>query len=161
WRARVRVTPQDGRAACAGTAAASATAAAAVEQMSVVVAMRPPSEGVQTAPSRAAHVRLTTARNRPAKALQPAQMPEFTILGPPAVLAENGEPLVLGGQKQRAVLAVLLLRSPEVVSTEFLIDAVWGEQPPRTATTSLQNAISALRKLIGQELLLTRTPGYV
>jgi DNA-binding SARP family transcriptional activator len=88
-------------------------------------------------------------------------VPEFRILGPVEVVAEDGEPLQLGGQKQRAVLATLLLRANEVVSTDFLVDALWGEQPPRTATTSLQNAISALRKVLGPELLLTRGRGYV
>jgi DNA-binding SARP family transcriptional activator len=87
-------------------------------------------------------------------------VPEFRLLGPLEVLAENGEPLVLGGAKQRAVLALLLLRANHVVSTELLVDALWGEQPPRTATTSLQNSISALRKLLGPELLVTQPPGY-
>jgi DNA-binding SARP family transcriptional activator len=87
-------------------------------------------------------------------------MPEFRILGPIEVLAGNGEPLRLEGQKQRAVLAVLLLHANHVVSTEFLVDALWGESPPRTATTSLQNSISALRKLLGPDVLLTRPPGY-
>jgi DNA-binding SARP family transcriptional activator len=87
-------------------------------------------------------------------------VPEFRILGPLQVVADDGEPLVLGGQKQRAVLAVLLLQANHVVSTEFLIDALWGEQPPRTATTSLHNAISALRKVLGAELLVTQHPGY-
>jgi DNA-binding SARP family transcriptional activator len=85
---------------------------------------------------------------------------EFRILGPLEVLAEDGEPLALGGQKQRAVLALLVLRANEVVSTEFLVTALWGERPPRTATTSLQNSISALRKLLGPGLLLTQPPGY-
>jgi DNA-binding SARP family transcriptional activator len=58
------------------------------------------------------------------------------------------------------VLAVLLLHANHVVSTEFLVDALWGENPPRTATTSLQNSISALRKLLGPDVLLTRPPGY-
>ena len=87
-------------------------------------------------------------------------MPEFRILGPLEVLAADGEPLALGGQKQRGVLALMLLRPNQVVSTEFLVDALWGEQPPRTATTSLQNSISALRKLLGPEVLETRAPGY-
>jgi DNA-binding SARP family transcriptional activator len=86
---------------------------------------------------------------------------QFRILGPLEVLAGDDEPLPLGGQKQRALLAVLLLRAREVVSTEFLVDALWGEQPPRTATASLQNSISALRKLLGADLLRTRPPGYV
>ncbi|HEX6701187.1 MAG TPA: BTAD domain-containing putative transcriptional regulator [Gaiellaceae bacterium] len=88
-------------------------------------------------------------------------MKQFRILGPLEVLADDDEPLPLGGQKQRAVLAVLLLRAREVVSTEFLVDALWGEQPPKTATASLQNSISALRKLLGGDLLRTRPPGYV
>jgi DNA-binding SARP family transcriptional activator len=87
-------------------------------------------------------------------------VPEFRILGPLEVLADDGRPLALGGQRQRAVLAVLMLNAGHVVSTDFLIDAVWGEEPPRTATTSLQNAISALRRLIGPDVLLTQAPGY-
>jgi DNA-binding SARP family transcriptional activator len=84
---------------------------------------------------------------------------EFRMLGTLEVLAPDGEQLVLGGQKQRAVLALLLLRANHVVSTGFLIDALWGEHPPRTATTSLQNSISALRKLLGPDVLETRPPG--
>jgi DNA-binding SARP family transcriptional activator len=87
-------------------------------------------------------------------------VPEFRILGPLEVAAADGEPLVLGGQKQRALLAVLLLHANEVVSTDFLVDALWGDHPPRTAITSLQNSISALRKLLGADLLVTRAPGY-
>jgi DNA-binding SARP family transcriptional activator len=87
-------------------------------------------------------------------------VPEFRILGPLEVVADDGAQIALGGQRQRAVLAVLLLNANHVVSTEFLIDALWGEQPPRTATTSLQNAISALRRLIDPRLLLTQPPGY-
>lgn len=86
-------------------------------------------------------------------------MLEFGILGP-LEAAVDGVRLPLGGQKQRALLAVLLLRANEVVSTDFLVDALWGEHPPRTATTSLQNSVSALRKLIGADLLVTQPPGY-
>jgi DNA-binding SARP family transcriptional activator len=88
-------------------------------------------------------------------------MPRFLILGPLEVLADDGTSIPLGGAKQRAVLAVLLLRANEVVSTDFLIDALWGNAVPRTASTSLQNSISALRKLLGPELLLTRPSGYM
>jgi DNA-binding SARP family transcriptional activator len=86
-------------------------------------------------------------------------MPEFRILGPLEVSDETG-PLLLGGLKQRAVLALLLLDAGRVVSVDRLIDALWGEQPPRTAATSLQNFISALRKLLGPEVLETKPPGY-
>jgi DNA-binding SARP family transcriptional activator len=84
---------------------------------------------------------------------------EFLILGP-LEATEDGRGLPLGGQKQRAALALLLLHAGEVVSTDRLIDALWGEQPPRTAMTSLQNFISQLRKLLGPQTLVTRAPGY-
>jgi DNA-binding SARP family transcriptional activator len=84
----------------------------------------------------------------------------YRLLGPLEVLAADGEPLVLGGQKQRGVLALLLLRANHVVSTDSLIAALWGESPPRTAATSLQNVVSALRKLLGADALETRPPGY-
>ena len=85
---------------------------------------------------------------------------EFRVLGPLEVVADDGEPLPLGGQRQRAVLALLLLRANRVVSTDSLIDALWGDNPPRAATTSLHNAISGLRKLVGADVLVTRPPGY-
>src|SRR4051794_32896684 len=55
---------------------------------------------------------------------------------------------------------MLLLEPGRIVSIDRLIDALWGEQPPRTATTSLQNFISQLRKTLGSEVLETRAPGY-
>jgi DNA-binding SARP family transcriptional activator len=86
-------------------------------------------------------------------------MVDFRILGPLEVSDETG-PLLLGGQKQRAVLALLLLEPGRVVSVDRLIDALWSEHPPRTATTSLQNFISQLRKTLGAEVLETKPPGY-
>ena len=84
----------------------------------------------------------------------------FRLLGSLEVERE-GQPVEVSGQKQRAVLAILLLRAGEVVSTERLIAEVWGESPPPTAATALQNAISQLRKALGAEAVVTRTPGYV
>jgi DNA-binding SARP family transcriptional activator len=86
-------------------------------------------------------------------------MPDFRILGPLEVMDETG-PLLLGGQKQRSVLALLLLEAPRPVSTDRLLYALWGEQPPRTALTSLQNFISQLRKTVGADVLITKPPGY-
>ena len=86
-------------------------------------------------------------------------MLEFRILGPLEVL-DGEEVLHLGGQKHRALLALLLLDPNRVVSTDRIVDALWGEQPPRTAATSLQNFVSQLRKLLGSETLLTKPPGY-
>ena len=87
-------------------------------------------------------------------------MLHFSILGPIEVHGDGGE-IKLGGQQQRSLLALLLLNRNRVVATEILIDKLWGERPPRTATTSLQNGISQLRRLLGAEILETRSPGYV
>ena len=67
---------------------------------------------------------------------------------------------LLGGRKQRSVLALLLLEAPRPVPTDRLIDVLWGEQPPRTAATSLQNFVSQLRKTLGSDVLVTKAPGY-
>jgi DNA-binding SARP family transcriptional activator len=87
-------------------------------------------------------------------------MIDFRILGPLEVETEDGL-LALGGQKQRALLGLLLMRVGEVIATDRLVDQLWGEQPPRTATTSLQNHVSQLRKLLGADVIVTRPPGYV
>jgi DNA-binding SARP family transcriptional activator len=85
---------------------------------------------------------------------------EFRILGPLEVL-EEGRPVALGGAKQRALLAVLLLYANEVVSRDRLIDELWGGEPPDTAHTALQVHVSQLRKLLGRDTIVTQTPGYL
>jgi DNA-binding SARP family transcriptional activator len=84
---------------------------------------------------------------------------EFRLLGPLEALSE-GLPLPIGGQKQRGVLALLLLHANEVVSTDRLIDEVWGARPPKSVEASLQNCISHLRDIVGHELIERRPPGY-
>jgi DNA-binding SARP family transcriptional activator len=69
---------------------------------------------------------------------------EFRILGPLQVLDEGRE-LSLGGAKQRALLALLLLDPNRVVSRDRLIDELWGALPPATAPTALQVYVSQLR----------------
>jgi DNA-binding SARP family transcriptional activator len=88
-------------------------------------------------------------------------MPDFRVLGPLEVDADDGTTIAVGGARQRAVLALLLLRAGEVVSTDFLTRSIWGEAAPKHATASLQNSISSLRRSLGTELLVTRPPGYV
>jgi DNA-binding SARP family transcriptional activator/tetratricopeptide (TPR) repeat protein len=85
---------------------------------------------------------------------------EFRLLGPLEVLSE-GESLPIGGSKQRGVLALLLLAPNEVISTDRLIDEVWGPRPPKSVEASLQNCISNLRAVVGRELIETRPPGYL
>jgi DNA-binding SARP family transcriptional activator len=93
---------------------------------------------------------------------------EFRILGPLEVL-EAGRSIPLGGPRQRAVLAVLLLHANEVVSSERLIDELWAEEPPKTAEATLRVYISHLRKALEsggtaagkRQVLESRAPGYL
>jgi DNA-binding SARP family transcriptional activator len=85
---------------------------------------------------------------------------QFRLLGPLEV-AEQNRGAVLGGVKQRSLLAVLLLRANEVVATDRLIAELWGESPPATASKSIQTYVSRLRRELGPERLSTRAPGYV
>ena len=68
--------------------------------------------------------------------------------------------VALGGPKQRALLALLLLRANEVVSRGRLIDALWGERAPASAERSLDSYVSRLRTVLGAERIERRAPGY-
>jgi DNA-binding SARP family transcriptional activator len=85
---------------------------------------------------------------------------EFRILGPFEVSDET-ELIALGGPRQRGLLAILVLEAGRVVPTDRLIDLLWGEEAPKTATASLQNSIARLRRALGSDVLETRAPGYV
>ena len=88
-------------------------------------------------------------------------MLEFRILGPLEVVDDEG-PLRLGGPKQRATLAILLLNANRVVSIDRLADDLYAGAPPATAVTQVQRQISELRKaLTSRSLIETRAPGYV
>jgi DNA-binding SARP family transcriptional activator len=97
---------------------------------------------------------------------------DFRILGSLEVLDEAGRSITLGGAKQRALLAILLINANELVSVERLIDDIWGEDPPPTANNALQVYVSQLRKVLRggsrvdsdaqrPDAIVTRAPGYV
>jgi DNA-binding SARP family transcriptional activator/glutamine cyclotransferase len=85
---------------------------------------------------------------------------EFCILGPLEVV-DQGRGVKLGGTKQRSLLAFLLLNPNKAISRDRLIDALWGDQPPDTATTAIQVHVSQLRKALGRDVIVTQTPGYL
>src|ERR671921_45566 len=86
---------------------------------------------------------------------------EFRILGPFEVCGEDGRPLALGGRKRRALLALLLLHRNELVSTDLLLEEIWGDSHPQKAAPSLQVYVSQLRKLLGgPDVLRTGRAGY-
>jgi DNA-binding SARP family transcriptional activator/tetratricopeptide (TPR) repeat protein len=89
----------------------------------------------------------------------------FGVLGPVQAVV-NGEPVALGGPGVRGLLAVLLLRPNEVVPVEDILDGLWGDDPPLTARTIVQNYVSRLRRQLrlvdptGSVWIDTRLPGY-
>ena len=88
-------------------------------------------------------------------------MVRVRLLGPVDVMVDGG-PEPVRGLRRRAVLATLALRSGEIVSTDRLVDAVWGETAPTTAPNTLQSHVSYLRKMLrGRARIVARPPGYV
>lgn len=89
----------------------------------------------------------------------------FGVLGPLQVLVD-GEPQALGGPKQRAILALLLLNRNRVVSTDAVGDTVWEDDPPPAVVSSIHVAISGLRRVLApvsertSGRLETAPPGY-
>ncbi len=94
----------------------------------------------------------------------------FGILGPLEVRDNNGRLLTVGRPQQRALLALLLIHANRVVSTDLLVDCLWGERAPEKARSLLQGCVARLRRVLGepacapgaaQQRLVTRPPGYL
>jgi DNA-binding SARP family transcriptional activator len=85
---------------------------------------------------------------------------DFRILGPLEVW-DRGRPIELRRRKERVLLAMLVLRAGERVSSDELVDGLWGERPPRTARAALQNYVAQLRRALGPGLLLSEATGYL
>ena len=83
----------------------------------------------------------------------------FGLLGPLEVAGDEGA-LAVGGPRQRALLALLLLHGNTVLSRSRLIDALWGERPPETAANALQVGVHGLRKALGAGRIVTHAAGY-
>ena len=81
------------------------------------------------------------------------------VLGPLEVV-RDGERVRLGSRQQRRLLAVLVVHANEVVSSDRLVDVLWGDGPPPSATHTLQGLVSRLRATLGDDRLETRPPGY-
>jgi DNA-binding SARP family transcriptional activator/tetratricopeptide (TPR) repeat protein len=87
---------------------------------------------------------------------------QFRILGPVEVV-DVGAPVAVGGRRDRAVLAALLLRADRPVSLDSLVDAVWDDPPP-TASKQVRNTVARLRQVLacGQAAAIeTSGAGYL
>src|SRR5580692_1272161 len=92
----------------------------------------------------------------------------FGILGPLQAVGDDGRELALGGRMPRAVLALLLLRPNEVVSSDQLVEALWAGAPPASGAKGLHVHVSRLRRALAagqsdpdEERLVTTAGGYV
>lgn len=77
-------------------------------------------------------------------------MASVRLLGPVALLDGHQE-LAIGGAKPRAVLALLALAAPRVVSVDALVQSIWGDDPPASARNAVQVYVSGLRRLLGAD----------
>ena len=84
---------------------------------------------------------------------------EFRILGPLDV-RDGDQAVALAGGRQRALLALLIVNANETVSTDRIVEELWGEQSPPTAPKVIQNHVSQLRRGLGDGLLVTDGSGY-
>jgi DNA-binding SARP family transcriptional activator len=86
---------------------------------------------------------------------------EFRLLGPLEVVDDNG-PIRLGGPRQRATLAILLLNANRVVPIERLADELYAGRPPVSAVTQVHRQVSELRRALDSpDAIETRPPGYL
>ena len=93
-----------------------------------------------------------------------AALIDYRLLGPTEV-GLNGHPVDIGGQKQRALLTILVLSANVAVSRDVLVDRLWGEHPPAGAQHTLAVYVSRLRKTLepaaGGPVVLARPGAYV
>ena len=89
-----------------------------------------------------------------------ARVIEFRVLGSLEVV-EDDHAVALGSPKQRALLALLLVHRRRPVSSDRLIDELWGEGAPPTARKIVQGYVSGLRKVLGDAVLISRGHGYL
>ncbi|MGL5931012.1 MAG: AfsR/SARP family transcriptional regulator, partial [Dermatophilaceae bacterium] len=81
------------------------------------------------------------------------------VLGP-LCIREGADELDIGAPKQRAVLAALVFRAGQTVTHEWLVDSVWGDDPPTTARGSVHTYVSGLRRVLGHDVVRSSSAGY-
>lgn len=77
---------------------------------------------------------------------------KFRVLGPLAVVDDDGDEVAIGSPKQRVLLASMLAAPGRTVSTDRLVDAIWDHDPPPSAESSLRTHVSRLRTVVGDRV---------
>lgn len=85
----------------------------------------------------------------------------FVVLGPLVVWTPEGAPVTVPEARVRALLARLLVTPGRVVSSDRLIDDLWGDALPANPANALQTSVSRLRRVLGADLVVRRPPGYL
>lgn len=88
---------------------------------------------------------------------------DLRVLGPIEVV-DDDVAVPIGGPRQRLVLALLVINAGDTVSTDRLVDGVWGDDSPNAARRTVQAYVSNLRKAleaVRQDTLVAHSPGYV
>ncbi|MGI9648398.1 MAG: TRAFs-binding domain-containing protein, partial [Acidimicrobiia bacterium] len=98
--------------------------------------------------------------NRPPALDKVVSIVDLHMLGPIEVLDVAGEALKLPGVRPRGLLALLALRAPAVVSTDEIVDALWGDEDVSGPEAALHMAVNRLRKALGEEVVATEPGGY-
>src|SRR6476646_1889274 len=88
-----------------------------------------------------------------------AAVVEFRLLGP-VEAARNGELLPLGGPRQRALLALLLVEQGRPLSADRLVEELWHGHPPARASGTLPTYVSRLRSALGGDVISSSAGGY-
>jgi predicted ATPase/DNA-binding SARP family transcriptional activator len=88
-----------------------------------------------------------------------ASSTEFRVLGPVEAV-RDGDRLRLGGPRQRALLALLLLQPARPISVDRLVEELWHGDPPRGGERTLRVSVSRLRSALGDDAIVARAPGY-
>src|SRR5918994_37357 len=84
---------------------------------------------------------------------------EFRILGP-LDIRDGDRTIPVGGGRQRRLLGLLILNANEAVSTDRIVEELWGERAPPTAPKVVQNHVSQLRRVLTNTVLVTEGSGY-
>lgn len=102
---------------------------------------------------------VSTGRSAGAVRRRVAAVADLRLLGPLEVVDDSGEPIKLSGARQRGLLALLGLSSPAMVSTDVIIEALWGADGIARPDAALHTTVNRLRKELGEAQVATEPAG--
>ncbi|HEU4749974.1 MAG TPA: winged helix-turn-helix domain-containing protein, partial [Acidimicrobiia bacterium] len=86
---------------------------------------------------------------------------DVRLLGPLQVVDRSGQSIEIPGELPKALLAILALEAPTPVSSDRIVDALWGEEPPDSPEASLHSTVSRLRHALGKDIIKRLADSYL